>query len=260
VVACHLAWVAPDYYSATPLVPPSATATDTPQSVRVFYVNIRNGNREIAAMIDEAVGSDADVIIFAEMDRAWVRAFAESEALKPYRFGTPLLHRHPGDINVHSRLPVRQLQIIKSQSRVCVVVDVALGSESLRLFCVHSPRPLIDGENLYSLFWQEIEPILAEQPEPLVVIGDFNATQHSLVYGQLTSGRLRSAHADRGRGYATTWPNGVMPFPPIRIDQAFLSPQVECVSIVEGVGSGSDHKPLILELRVYPTGPLRPTR
>ena len=114
--------------------------------------------------------------------------------------------------------------------------------------------------NEYALYWQEIAPILAEQPEPLVVIGDFNATQHSLLYEQLISGRLRSAHEDRGRGYATTWPNGKRPFPPIRIDQAFLSPQVECISIVEGVGPGSDHKPLILDLRVHATVPTQQFR
>jgi endonuclease/exonuclease/phosphatase (EEP) superfamily protein YafD len=87
------------------------------------------------------------------------------------------------------------------------------------------------------------------------VVGDFNATQHSRVYEQLMSGHFRSAHEDRGRGYATTWPNGLRPVPPIRIDQALMSPQVECVSIVEGTGLGSDHKPLILELRVHTPGP-----
>jgi hypothetical protein len=38
--------------------------------------------------------------------------------------------------------------------------------------------------------------------------------------------------------------------PPIRIDQAFLSPDVECLGIAEGVGRGSDHKPLILDLLI----------
>ena len=97
-------------------------------------------------------------------------------------------------------------------------------------------------------FWRK-------QRGPLVVIGDFNATQHSRVYQQLESDGLRSAHEDRGRGYVTTWPNGAQPLPPIRIDQAFLSPQVECLSIREGIGPGSDHKPLILQLRVYASEP-----
>jgi endonuclease/exonuclease/phosphatase (EEP) superfamily protein YafD len=93
-------------------------------------------------------------------------------------------------------------------------------------------------------------PMLTAEPGPVVIVGDFNATQHSLVYKQLEEGGLRSAHEDRGRGYATTWPNGHRPVPPIRIDQAFLSPSVECLEIAEGQGAGSDHKPLILRVAV----------
>jgi endonuclease/exonuclease/phosphatase (EEP) superfamily protein YafD len=251
VVACHLVWVGPDFRPATPYVPPSIGEVESAQTLRIFYANVRGPNREFDAMIDEAIRSNADVIVLAELQRPWFQTLAKSEALKPYPHGTQLKRRHSGDINVFSRLPVRRFQVITSQDRTCVLVDVALGNDSLRLFCLHSPRPLVDGENQYYSFWQEIEPILAKQPEPLVVIGDFNATQHSLVYEQLTTGRLRSAHEDRGRGYATTWPNGLKPLPPIRIDQALLSPQVECVSVVEGRGLGSDHKPVILDLRVH---------
>ena len=63
--------------------------------------------------------------------------------------------------------------------------------------------------------------------------------------------RLRSAHVDRGRGYAITWPNGMFPLPPIRIDHALLSPEVECLAISEGIGTGSDHRPLVVDLRVH---------
>ncbi len=115
---------------------------------------------------------------------------------------------------------------------------------------MHSPRPFYKEHFNYSEFWLGALPLISQQPRPLMVIGDFNATQYSRVYQELASMGLRSAHVDRGRGYATTWPNGDNPLPPIRIDQAFLSPQVECLNITEGIGRGSDHKPLILEIRV----------
>ena len=93
-------------------------------------------------------------------------------------------------------------------------------------------------------------PLIESQTGPLVVFGDFNATQHSKVYRELTSGRLRSAHRDRGRGYAVSWPNGKYPAPPIRIDQSLLSEEIECLQIREGEGRGSDHKPLIFDVRI----------
>jgi endonuclease/exonuclease/phosphatase (EEP) superfamily protein YafD len=92
--------------------------------------------------------------------------------------------------------------------------------------------------------------MLLRERHPLVVVGDFNATQYSKVYAQLKAAGLRSAHEDRARGYASTWPNGTLPIPPIRIDQAFLSPDVDCRGITDGRGTGSDHKPLILDIEV----------
>jgi endonuclease/exonuclease/phosphatase (EEP) superfamily protein YafD len=92
--------------------------------------------------------------------------------------------------------------------------------------------------------------MLLSKQHPLVIVGDFNATQYSWIYKQLKAGGMRSAHEDRGRGYATSWPNGRVWVPPIRIDQAFLSSNVECLGISEGTGLGSDHKPLILDVRI----------
>ena len=60
----------------------------------------------------------------------------------------------------------------------------------------------------YYDYWEQLIPMLTAEQGPVVIVGDFNATEHSRVYKQLTSERLRSAHDDRGRGYATTWPNG----------------------------------------------------
>ena len=236
VVACHLAWVAPDFRPPTPFEPPPATSAAP--SLRIFYANVRMGNLDPDGLLREAVSVDPDVIVLAEVHRWWIQEMSKSPLIAQYRFGTNFDKRHPGDVVVFSRLPVSRQQLITTDYRVSNVVDIPLGRETLRLFCLHAPRPLLEPHTHDVAFWQKIEPIFAEQLEPLVVIGDFNATQHSLVYERLTSGRLRSAHEDRGRGYATTWPNGHNLLPPIRIDHALLSPQVECVSIAEGDGIG----------------------
>ena len=256
VVACHLAWVLPDFRPATPYVPPVAKAADSPRSLKIFYANVRGGrNMNMDSVLAEALRDDPDVIVLAEMQRWWWREMIDRNPLKAYPYGTNLQRRNAGDVGVFSRLPVRRMEQILVESRACLVVDVSLGTETLRLVALHSPRPLLQMRDDYYKFWQKFEPILAEERGPVVAIGDFNATQHSLVYEQLKAGGLRSAHEDRGRGYATTWPNRQHLIPPLRIDHAFLSPEVECVSIAEGVGPGSDHKPLILDLRVHRTGP-----
>ena len=255
VVACHLTWVLPDFRTATPYAPPISDASGAPQSIRIFYANVRAGNLRVKDVLDEAMNADADVIILAEVHRWWLDQLRASRLPQAYPYGTNLWNRHGGDVNVFSRLRVSRLGQITAETRASIVADIPLGGETLRLFSIHSPRPLINPLCSYERFWQQIEPILAAQQGPVVAVGDFNATRHSRVYGQLEADGLRSAHEDRGRGYATTWPNGIHWIPPIRIDQAFLSSEVECVSIEEGVGPGSDHKPLILDVRVHPFRP-----
>lgn len=76
----------------------------------------------------------------------------------------------------------------------------------------------------------------------------FNATPHTRWYQRLQTERLRGAHEDRRRGLATTWPNGRAPVPPIRLDHVLVSPEVSVLDVREGVGEGSDHRPVIVDL------------
>jgi endonuclease/exonuclease/phosphatase (EEP) superfamily protein YafD len=252
VVACHLTWVLPDFRPATPYVPPYTATADPSPPIKIFYANVRGGsNLDMDSLLDEALREDPDVIVLVEVQPYWWRQMIEQNPLKAYPFGTDMLHRNAGDIGVFSRLPVRRMDPIRVENRTILSLDILCGTESLQLFALHSPRPMFQVNDDYFKFWQKVDQVVAEQRGPSVVIGDFNATQHSRVYEQLESDGLRSAHEDRGLGYVTTWPNRQQPVPPIRIDQAFLSPEVECLSIEEGAGSGSDHKSLILELRVH---------
>ena len=258
VVAFHLAWVAPDFRPAVTYHPP-IVASEPSQPIRIFYANVRARNRNLDGIINEIGDAEPDVVVLVEINRPWFDALQRAEAMKPYVYGTRLAEPYMGEVMVFSKLPVELPQRIWAVGRVCNLLDIPLAGQSLRLFCLHSPRPHVTFPDGYEVYWEQVAQRLAEEPRPLVVIGDFNATQHSLVLERLTAAGLRSAHEDRGRGYATTWPNGHHWVPPIRIDQVLVSPDVECLDIAEGVGAGSDHKPLILDVRLHAGGGTAPT-
>jgi endonuclease/exonuclease/phosphatase (EEP) superfamily protein YafD len=250
LILCHVLWVAPDFRPATPY-PASAPVSEALRPVRIFSANIRAENPDHEGVLREIASRDPDVIVLIEYRRWWTHSLRESSVLKSYPYGTDLNQPYTGEIAVFSRLPISKQQIIWLPDHMNNVVDIPLRNTSLRLFCLHSPRPIYEKPFGYGEFWSKELPLISQQPRPLVVIGDFNATQSSRVYQELMATGLRSAHSDRGRGYATTWPNGDNPLPPIRIDQALLSPQVECLGVAEGIGYGSDHKPLIVDIRVH---------
>jgi endonuclease/exonuclease/phosphatase (EEP) superfamily protein YafD len=253
VVLCHLIWMAPDFVRDRRFDLPAAASAKTSAgspSIRIFFANVLQTNREFDSMLQEIAAANPDVLVLAEWGWAWNKAFQQSPLSAAYVHGICVRQPQFGHVNVFSKLPVEREMQNWVAGRLMRTVNIQLGSQALRIVALHAPRPLYAPNYDYSGFWNQMIPLLMTETRPLVVIGDFNATEHSLVYQQLKAAGLRSAHDDRGRGYATTWPNGVYWLPPIRIDQAFLSPEVECKRIVEGRGKGSDHQPLVVDVGI----------
>lgn len=249
LVSCHLAWVSPDFAAAQnhAIGVPSAAQSRT---IKIFYGNVAAGNEDRLAYLDEIAQADADIVVLVEYRRYWHADVMASPIGKRYRYGTGLSEPYLGEIAIFSKLPIKPIQRYWPTGRQVSDVEVEVDGKTLRLLCIHGPRPMNTPGNKYVEYWSEMLPVVATRSGPTIAVGDFNATQHAKIYEAITSSGLRSAHVDRGRGWAVSWPNGMAMLPPIRIDHAFLSPKVECLEIVEGEGRGSDHKPLIFEVRL----------
>jgi len=251
VVACHLTWMAPDFVRDRRFDPSSNVAVaGTSPTLRVFFANVAATNIQHESLLKEIAAANPDVIVLVEFSWPWHIAFKSAPVMAPYKYGAGWLQSHIGSVNVFSKLPLKSEKQDWISGRAVHTADIQLGAQTLRLIGLHAPRPIGSPMYNYHGYWEQMIPILTGEQGPVVIVGDFNATEHSRVYRNLTADRLRSAHDDRGRGYAATWPNGQLWLPPIRIDQAFVSPEVECVRIVEGEGRGSDHKPLIVDVQI----------
>lgn len=251
VAACHVTWMVPDFVRDRRFdPPPGPAATSVSPTIRVFFANINGDNTEIQSLYDEIAAANPDVVVLVEFSWPWHVAFKSSPLMAKYKYGAGWLQSHIGSVNVFSRLPLAMEQQDWIAGRAVHTAEVPLGEKTLRLIGLHAPRPIGLPSYDYFGYWQQLLPKLKAEQGPVLIVGDFNATEHSRVYHELTADRLRSAHDDRGRGWASTWPNGKFGFPPIRIDQALMSPDVECVSIAEGIGRGSDHRPLIVDVRI----------
>jgi endonuclease/exonuclease/phosphatase (EEP) superfamily protein YafD len=253
IIVCHMYWMAPDFVRNARF-DSQATAIEANKSevqrLRILFANVRADNREHDALLREIEEAQPDVIVLVEFSQHWNAAFHSSPLIAEYPYGSGLEMAQVNSVSILSRIPLTSDTREWFAGRCVETVEIPLGSQTLHLVGLHAPRPMRYRGNDYEGFWRNVLPLLMGKPHPLVVVGDFNATQYSLVYQELKATGLRSAHEDRGRGYATTWPNGRLWIPPIRIDQAFVSSDVECLEISEGLGTGSDHKPLILEVQL----------
>jgi endonuclease/exonuclease/phosphatase (EEP) superfamily protein YafD len=257
VVCLHITLIAPDFVRDhrfdSAANSPVANAATAP-TVRIFFANVRADNAEYAALLKEIQDANPDVIVLVEFTPNWRRAYLHSPFFESYPYGNGMKNEAMGTVNVFSRLPLKNEKENWFAGRGLETFEILVGSETLHMIGLHSPRPMNIRTDDYYGFWGRTIPLILGEKGPLVVVGDCNATQFSNVYQQLTADRLRSAHQDRGRGYATTWPNGEYGIPSlVRIDQAFLSPEIECLGVREGEGRGSDHKPLILDVKIRPS-------
>jgi endonuclease/exonuclease/phosphatase (EEP) superfamily protein YafD len=83
---------------------------------------------------------------------------------------------------------------------------------------------------------------------PLIVAGYLNATSHAAAFERLVDIGLRDVHDHLGRGLATTWPNGVFSLPNLRLDHVLVTDELVPLAVREGIGEGSDHRPVIVDL------------
>ena len=86
--------------------------------------------------------------------------------------------------------------------------------------------------------WNEdLAPLIAETPYPLVVAGDLNDTPASYLYYKI-SRKLKDSYVDEGKGFGVTY-NGL--FPHYRIDYIFHSESLKTLAYKRLASDFSDH-------------------
>lgn len=217
------------------------------------------------ALAQEILRSDADVVLVQEASDEWWSLLEEEGVLARYPHHVEETHSYRQDymgIAILSRLPIVEAEVENLASTYVPLAraDVVLANGArVRLYSVHTLPPYV-GELLERHLAQMArlrELARADMNDPaldaVVFGGDFNASPMSFQYRQLREVGLVPAHDRVGRGFATTWPNLPWPFPPMRLDHAFVAgSDVEVVSVREGEGEGSDHLPVRVDLAIGP--------
>ncbi len=159
---------------------------------------------------------------------------------------------------IYSRFPLVDCEALAGDHghlRAIVVVDEG---QAFALYNVHPPPPggLRNRRGFQpSLRRGEVDAILTRAVReilPVVLVGDFNLTDRTADYRQLTA-HYTDAFFAAGRGPRATFPDlggivrplGGSWFGGLRLDYVFHSPQIQAVSVrVIADAAGSDHRPV----------------
>jgi endonuclease/exonuclease/phosphatase family metal-dependent hydrolase len=220
--------------------------------LRLFSANVYHGNRDLGRIGQEIRATAPDLVALQEVDADGAAGLQRSGVLASFPYAVTELRKSPSGIGLWSRLPVADSQVQDVHGMAVIKATILVGSHRLQLYTVHTVAPLGDDRVRWQAQLRWVEEEIRRERGPLVVAGDFNATRYHPSFRRLLSERLGDAHERRGRGWATTWPRDRWPLPPLmRLDHVLVSPDIGVRSVREGLGQGSDHRPIITELVLW---------
>jgi endonuclease/exonuclease/phosphatase (EEP) superfamily protein YafD len=211
---------------------------------RIATVNLLYTNVEIAAVADDLLTRDLDVIAFTEYTAE------HREVLTAHRLAARYPHRIDREgpraegVAVWSRMPLDEgTRVPTINNSIDAVVDAPDGP--IRLFAVHTPTPLYD----FGAWMQDlatIRRVAAESGGPTVVIGDLNATYWHPAFRDILAEGYADALTAAGRGFSASWPIGRRVPPFAQLDHALVGRGLVPTGAANFPIPGSDHRGLVV--------------
>ncbi|HEV7684799.1 MAG TPA: endonuclease/exonuclease/phosphatase family protein [Pyrinomonadaceae bacterium] len=244
-LVCNLIYILP-YYTAAP------GNQDRPDAIhlRLLEANVLGSNKNYAALNQAVLEAHADIVILQELTAEWQKQTEDTLSQYPFRKVAP----KPGGsgMALFSRYPLEDATILNldTSTHIAMLGKVNIDGTMVSILALHPPTPVRTDKFLNrNLQFSEAAAIFRATKGPGILIGDLNTTMWSPYFTDLVKNSgLRDARL--GFGLKPSWP---MPLPAILqlpIDHCLVSADVSVAGIGTGRRTGSDHRPLIVDLRI----------
>jgi endonuclease/exonuclease/phosphatase (EEP) superfamily protein YafD len=231
----------------------TAAAADGPWRLKVFDANVRYNNPSLAGIAGEIAKDRPDVVALEELSPQNIQSLLSTGAVAGYRWHTiQLTGVNSTGFGVWSDTPLTGSEVwyAGQHAEFAATLHPPSGSP-ISLLVVHTfaPRGAFYANKAWAAELSVIAARAVAAPKPLVVVGDFNATNDMKQFRVLLHQHLHDAAVTRGQGWRMTWPRDhllVRPF--LRPDHLLYSTGLTATHYTLGNGAGSDHRPLLITL------------
>ena len=235
-------------YYASPNRPPALPGAIR---LRLMHANVLGSNRDYAALTAAVEEARPDVLVLQEFTGQWEEQLRHPLGSQyPYSEVAP----RPGGsgMALFSRYPLEGAEVLNldATSHLAIFARVNVDGVSVSVLALHPPTPMRpDKFTNRNAQFARAASIMREAQGPKLIIGDLNTTMWSPYFTDLVrESGLRDAR--QGFGISPSWP---VPLPTplqIPIDHCLVGGGVAVETIWTGGRTGSDHRPLIVELSV----------
>ena len=236
------------------LAPNGVHAATEGQPLTLLTFNL-HGNQQtngVDPIVELVKQANADVVTLQELSPRVAKAL---EPLYPYQAlhpdgDSPVLGQ-----GVLSRYPIVEDEYwVKGLGNQRVVLE--LNSARVTLYNIHALNPFVSEEKGVRVdtarrTWA-VDDVLqrtANEKSPLIIAGDFNMTDQTEIYRQV-SGHYHDTFREAGSWLGFTFPANYRTIPPLaRIDYVFHDDSVQSIAArVWPTAGGSDHRPVWVKL------------
>ncbi len=257
VVAAQLGFFLPELTAASPVPAAAAHAF----KLRVFDANVSQSNPSMAGYAREIKADHPDLVTLEEAspdDRAQLQTAGAFRGL-PYLFEVDDVGSRA--FIVASRYPLGPSSVTSANGGpfggelpYLVRTSLHLPRVTIPLWVVHTTPPLNPVWQNYNVELDEITRLLgARKPDPLLMVGDFNATWGTRGFRAILDTGMTDAAAARGDPFDMTWSQQFFLLPPLfRFDHVLTNSSLAVTTIGTLDGPGSDHRALEATVAVLP--------
>jgi endonuclease/exonuclease/phosphatase (EEP) superfamily protein YafD len=215
-----------------------------PSQLRVVVFNLSVRNAGTTPVVRFLAQVHADAVVLLEVGEQWREPLASLHTTYPYQ----LVHTSadPFGIALLSAHPCAPCEVIEADAAPPALLGrLALHDHHLWIAGVHALPPInaawTHERDAYLL---AMGGRLAALEGAGLVAGDFNTTPWASGYRELVATGL-----DDGGLVRASWPT-FLPFPVIPIDHVLVSRELRILSKRRGPDLGSDHYPIVVDLRL----------
>lgn len=215
---------------------------------RVLTFNVLSSNQRRTEVVDWVRETDPDLAFFPEVTPEWAAALGKLRATMPYQvlgpregnFGFALFSKHP--FRAERKVPSGLLEV------AAVRVELEIGGRKVVLIGAH-PLPPLSGAMARdrNRVLQELADEVRQETGPVVMAGDLNATPWCHAMKPVYAAGLRDSRWGLGVSATWRWRN---PFFAIPIDHVLIKGVVAVENCQTGPDLGSDHRALVVDLRL----------
>jgi endonuclease/exonuclease/phosphatase (EEP) superfamily protein YafD len=221
------------------------------ETFTVLSANIHHGTGEAEALVELVERYDPDLLAIQELTPSFARALRQAGLDRRLPNAIEEMRRSASGAGLYSHLPLRELGgeqpfFFRQPRAVLRLPD----GRRLRVVGVHPYPP---GRGNVDIWSEALESMpSAGSGAPWILVGDFNATLDQSLLRDLLDRGYRDAGEVAGKGLEPTWPaeDWASRLPGVTIDHVLADSRLGVVDYEVEELPGSDHRPLLAELKM----------